>query len=109
MPAVEAPRVLAVELAHALPEIAERCQDEEVLVVPHQDEGDQDPGELDDDPLDQTQPHVTVRVVEEDVLLVDPVAADVLERVRKVDACLARHGEFPLSPLDAAPLGRSRA
>jgi hypothetical protein len=75
---IERPRVLAVEVAHAVGEIGQRRFDDEVVVISHQAAGVQRPAIAVHDPAQDANERVPVGVVEDDRRVVVPSRPDVV-------------------------------
>jgi hypothetical protein len=75
---IERPRVLAVEVAHAVGEIRQRRFDDQVVVVAHQATGVQLPLIAAHDPAQDANERVPVGVVEDDRRMVVPRGRDVV-------------------------------
>jgi hypothetical protein len=88
---IERPRVLAVEVAHAVGEIRQRRFDDEVVVISHQAAGVQLPAIAAHDPAQDANERVPVGVVEDDRRVVVPRRRDVVVGARGERTSFATH------------------
>ena len=91
MSVVERPRVLAVEVAHAVGEIRQRRFDDEVVVIAHQAMGVQLPPVAVHDPVQDARERVSVGVVDDDRRVVVPRRRDVVVRAGSQRTAFATH------------------
>jgi hypothetical protein len=80
VPGVERARVLAVQVAHPVREIRERCLDDEVVVVPHQAADVEPPAVAAADAREDVEERQPVGVVAEDRRVVVALRRDVVVR-----------------------------
>jgi hypothetical protein len=75
---VEGTRILAVEIAHAVRQVRERCLDDQVVVVAEQAAGVQPPAVGTPDALQDLEEDRSIPVVEKDRRVVVPLRPDVV-------------------------------
>ena len=86
MPPVEVTGIASIEILHPRGEIGFRGLDEEMIVIPHENERVQSPSIRLDRPPQPVKPSLTVRVVEHDVLLRIPARSNMVDRTSELDS-----------------------